>query len=548
MNNDVEEIKARTNIVDIVGSYVTLKKAGTNYKGLCPFHNEKTPSFMVNPERQIYKCFGCSEGGDVLEFVQKQENLTFPEALRLLADKVGYQLTDWQRSKGNTQGSDEPDVKSQLYKINILATQVFHKVLSDPKLGQKALTYLKERGLTLDTIKTFRIGLAPDKPILQDFLTKRGFGLSELSGAGSPQRFRGRIMFPIEDVLGNVVGFTGRSLDPELQPKYFNTPETPIFHKSRVIYGLYQAKKPIRDKGYVVLLEGQMDVVLAHQAGITNAVASSGTALTQDHLRILRRYSENIVLSFDMDEAGQKATEKALQLAEGLGFVIKVALLPKPYKDAGEAVKADPEIFKTALKDAPFAMDWLFEKAFERINPEGSLTVIQKKQVAKAVLPYIALITDPIEQSHWVNHIAKRLGVPEKSVIEALDRVTKPKVEPAEPVTAAKPTTLSLTELLYGLLRLHPKEQAKYPDLYKTLQQEYTQDTRQLELAVEEYQKTIPPEEVSSEIDQLISRRQSTTREEVKTSFASQIAQAESSGDRDKVKELLKKLQEEIIK
>jgi DNA primase len=561
--DDVQEIKDRLDIVEVIGSYVTLKKSGNNYKGLCPFHQEKSPSFMVNPERQIFKCFGCGEGGDVFEFIQKQENLTFPETLEVLADRAGYKLTRNQSNQNKYPGMDQPNTKSKLYKINQLAAQLFHKILIEHPLGKPALEYLTNRGLALETITTFTIGFAPDKQFLTPALTKRNFTSKEIELAGRPDRFRNRIIFPISDTLGNIVGFTGRLLESNLPansgqnvgPKYFNTPETPIFHKSRVLYGLKQARQAIKDLNYVVLLEGQMDVALAYQAGIKNVVASSGTALTPDHLKVIGRYCENIIFSFDMDEAGRKATLKGLEMAWELGFTLKVAILPSPFKDAGEAVKKDPEIFKNALKNASYALGWLVDSAFERItNKEDQpLNVVEKKQIAKEILPFISKIADPIEQSHWINYLAKKLAVSENSIKTSLEKIKNRQAKekttnPNEEFPKIAPHALMPEEILYGLLRLHPQYQKDYQQLYNQLDKEYTNDKKQLELAVEEYQKTFNADQLPGEIKALVGRHGTTERETLKSDFASHIAQAEASGDRQKVKDLLNKLQSELVK
>ncbi len=555
--DDVQEIKNRLNIVDVVGSYVTLKKAGDNYKGLCPFHSEKSPSFMVNPERQIFKCFGCGESGDIFEFIQKEENLTFREALEVLASRANYQLTK-NESFDKKYGQESTDNKSKLYKINLLTAQVFHKILLEHKTGKPALDYLKERGVSLESINTFQVGFAPRAQVLAPFLSKRGFTPSNLQSAGRPDRFYNRIIFPIQDALGNIVGFTGRTLDIEGQPKstgpkYFNTPETAIFKKSRLLYGLRQARQAIKDQKYAVLLEGQMDVIAAYQAGIQNVLASSGTALTQDHLKIINRYTDNIIFSFDMDEAGHKATLKGLEMAWELGFTPKVAVLPKPYKDAGEAVKADPEIFKTALKGASYGMEWLVATTINQFKDTstGKLTVDGKKQIAKQILPFIAKMADPIEQSHWTSYLAKQLAVSEKSILEALAKIKEK--SPPKPVESPTPNIkpvhqLEPNEILYGLLRLHPNLKKDYLDLYKQLESAYNEDIKQLELAVEEYQKTLEPDQLPTTVKDLVNRYNSADKERLKLDFAISISQAEASGDRQKVKELLNKLQEELIK
>lgn len=545
---DTEEIKQRLDIFELIGSYLPLKKAGNNYKGLCPFHSEKTPSFMVNQERQIYKCFGCNEGGDIFSFVMKMENLTFPEALHLLADKAGVTLKS-ASSKSQNYGQSQPeaDTKSRLYQINALSAQVFHQILTQHPSSKTARDYLKTRGIKPETIKQFRIGFAPEKTILTTFLAKRGFSVREIDTAGRPDRFRQRIMFPIFDVLGNVVGFTGRALLPDMQPKYYNTSETPLFHKSSAVYGLYQARQSIKQHNYVVLVEGQMDVILAHQIGVTNTVASSGTALTAQHLKILQRYSDNCILAFDMDAAGQKATYAAISLALASGINAKVAVLPKPYKDAGEVIVVDTQIFKKSLASAPFAMEWLIKN---QLPQDQKLSAVTKKTVAKAILPYLTQITDSIEQGEWIKYLAAQIQVEEKTILEALKKLADKKSPHSanrtteQPASAARP--IAPDELLYGLLERFEQARHNYAGLYKQLQQEYTGDIKQLQAAVDDYLASIAKEDVPAEIDQLVSRHLTVDQETLKQTFARQISQAEQQGDRAQVKKLLKQLQEKI--
>ena len=310
INSPVDEIKSRLDVVDVVGGYIRLSKAGRNYRALCPFHSEKTPSFFVSPERQMWYCFGCQKGGSIFDFVMQMDGLEFGDALKVLAQRAGVELKKID-PKLSAKWKTE---KTRLYEICELAAKFFERQLEAGKTGQSVQKYLKERGLKSKTIQEWRIGYGPDKwQALSDFLKGRGYGEEEIERTGlsvrkdeiqnsNYDRFRNRIIFPIYDLNGGVVGFSGRIFG-EGEPKYLNTPNTLIYDKSRVLYGLDRAKLDIRKDNFCVLVEGQMDVIMSHQAGVRNAVASSGTALTVEHLKIIKRYTENLAMAFDMDLA-----------------------------------------------------------------------------------------------------------------------------------------------------------------------------------------------------------------------------------------------------
>lgn len=550
--NDVEEIKQRVDVVDLIGSYLPLKKAGSTHKGLCPFHSEKTPSFMVNPERQSFKCFGCNEGGDIFEFVMKIENLTFPEALHLLADKAGVTLTRQKGTYAPQKYAQQKDEKSTLYRINAFATQIFHTVLLKHADAKPARVYLKKRGFTDASITTFRIGYAPTKPLLAPLLAKHGMTVRDLDSAGQPDRFKDRIIFPITDVLGNVAGFTGRSLDPLVQPKYYNTPETTIFHKGALIYGLYQAKSAIKERDCAVCVEGQVDVVLAHQCGVNNTVASSGTALTPTHLKTIGRYTKNCIFAFDMDAAGDKATRAATHLALDAEINALVATLPKPYKDAGEAIAADPTIFISAIDSAIPALEWVIQGEKARVSQlsktDGPLTPVQKKTIVQGVLPYLAKIIDSIERDEWVKILAGQVHTQETSIVLALKKFTdkQPLHRQSGEATVQTHHHLTPDELLFGFLHRDSALRAQQSALYNRLQQEYTGNISDLATAVDAYLSTVGHDNVKAEIDDLIAHKQSEGHEAIKLSFAQRIAQAERDGNRDIVKKLLAELQSQI--
>ena len=465
MANEIEEIKQRLDLVELVGQYVTLKKAGANYKAQCPFHQEKTASLMVSPEKQIWKCFGCSLGGDIYKFVMQVEHLEFGDALRLLAQKAGVVLQSRTRSEYQTQ-----DSKSSIYQINRACAKVFQTILLERDAGKSALEYLKKRGINVETIKQFQIGYAPKGFDLRGLLLKNNFVAAYLVKAGSPERFYDRIMFPIFDVLSNPVGFTGRILG-EGEPKYLNSPETPIFNKSRVLYGLNLAKAAFKEKNYVILVEGQMDVVALHQAGVTNAVASSGTAITETQLVTLSKYTPNFLLAFDNDTAGKATTRKVIEMLLRLDLNSKVvdfgaigrspnsersddfgAIGRSPnsersddfgqYKDAGELFEKNKDAWAPAVKEASEGVEWWIAG---EIAVAGQLDFIEnKKKVIKAMLPILGLITDPTRLDHYAQRLALAVGVKTDSVYESVKKTNQPVPRDSEPKTDGKGSKAAL--------------------------------------------------------------------------------------------------------
>ena len=354
--DEVQEIKNRLSIVDVVSPYVTLKKTGKSYKGNCPFHSEKTPSFIVTPELGIYKCFGCGEAGDIFNFIEKKEGIEFTEALEMLGNRVGVTIT-------KKQGRDNKD----LYEANKLAQKFFSYCLLKTKDGKKALKYLKqERKLDEETIKKFGVGYAPDSwEKTMQVLKGRGTTESTLETAGLIikggrngyyDRFRDRVTFPFYDLSGRVLGFSGRTLSKDESAKYINTPETPIFHKGSTLYGLYTNKEGIKTNNKALIVEGQMDVISTSSAGFDFSVAPGGTALTDDQLKLLKRFTENVVLSFDSDSAGISALSRSMTLAEKEEINIKVLTLGK-YKDPDEAVKNAPKLFEKLFDNSVSALE-----------------------------------------------------------------------------------------------------------------------------------------------------------------------------------------------
>lgn len=419
MSSNVEKIKERINIADVVGSYVKLEKAGTNFKGKCPFHSEKTPSFFISPDRGTYYCFGCGAKGDIFSFVQEFEGLDFLGALKVLAARAGVEL-----QKENTENRSE---KERLLQIVETATLFFEREIENNK---EALEYLKKRGMTEKTLKEWRIGFSPlsfDKT--SNYLKGKGFSQDELHRVGlikkHPEKgsfydvFRGRIMFPIFDSAGRPIAFSGRILkEDEKSPKYLNSPETVLFNKSEVLYGFHQAKTAIRKKNYSVLVEGQMDLVMSHQGGFDNTVASSGTSLTLSQLSRLNRLSNRIILSFDGDGAGFKAMEKGTKMALSLGMNVRIAALPSS-EDPASVISKDKDKYFSFLKNSMHIIDFYLDKLVS-----SKLSDRQKDQeVKKRILPFVKILPSKIDQSRFIQDIAEKTGVKENALWEDLEKI-----------------------------------------------------------------------------------------------------------------------------
>jgi DNA primase len=418
-NNAAEQIKEKLDLVEFLRGYLELKPAGNNFKANCPFHKEKTPSFMVSPERQIWHCFGCNEGGDIFKFLMKYENLEFYEALKILAEKANIPLARVSPSEQKEFGV--------LYDINRAAADYYIGCLSRaPAAGE----YLSSRKLSKNSIEDFEIGFAPnDYESLSMYLLNKGFEVADSLRAGLIvktergnyiDRFRGRIMFPLESNFGKVIGFTGRVLpqfDTGETGKYMNSPETPIFSKSRLLYGLSKSKESIRESGTVLLVEGQMDVIMSHQDGVKNTVGTSGTALTDEQLMMLRRYSSKLVLNFDNDEAGKRAMERSIDLAHAKDFeteVLDFSGIPETggLKDPADIVSEKPGILKDIVSRSVPAMEYYFTR-----HPVTGVDIGTKKQSVREILKKIMNIPSAVERSHWLKELSFRSGVRESDLL-----------------------------------------------------------------------------------------------------------------------------------
>lgn len=423
--SDIEEIKSRLNIVDIVGAKVQLKKTGRNFKGLCPFHSEKTPSFIVSPDRQTFHCFGCHKGGSVFDFVMEYNHIDFVEALEDLADKAGVKLT---HKHGDT---PQEKLKQKMYEVNHLASEFYHYLLTKHALGESAREYLKNRGVTEKSIKTFSLGYSPNSwDGLLKFLRKKGYDEQLLETAGLVikrngyyDRFRGRIMFTLKDHRGQVVGFAGRVLDPKAkEAKYINTSETPVYMKSNVLYGLDVTKGNIQKANDAVVMEGELDVISSFQEGVSNVVAIKGSALTEGHVNLLKRFTERVTFALDSDMAGDAAARRGIEIADKAGLDMKVVILPSG-KDPDDAVRENPAVFKKAIDDAIPIYDYFIRSVVKRLDVT---TAFGKKKASEELLPILAKIENSIVQGHYVKQFAKAINTSEQTVTEALRSMRRP--------------------------------------------------------------------------------------------------------------------------
>ncbi len=575
MLSPIDEIKERLDIVQVISEYLPLKKVGANYRALCPFHSEKNPSFYVSPSRQIFKCFGCGKSGDIFKFIMEIEGVEFKDALQILAKKAGVEI--------KKEPIEKRTERQRLYEIYELATKFFEKQLEKTKRGKQAKEYLLSRRISEDSIKKWRLGYAPNTwRGLSDFLVSKGYKRDEIIKAGlavkkessfeqsknswdSYDRFRGRIMFPIFDLQDNVIGFGGRIFHPDSdqdssEPKYLNTPNTLIYDKSRVLYGLNKAKMEIREKDEAVLVEGYTDVILSSQAGVRNVIATSGTALTLEQLKILSRYTKNLVFSFDMDVAGQSATKRGIDIAQLQGFNIKIISLPEG-KDPADVAGDNPKQWQKRVEESKEIINFYFEQSFKAFD---SKTVEGKKKISEILLPFISRIQNKIEQAHWVAELAKRFKIREDTIWDQLVKIKNTQEQIGEKEESSsdmperkKSRRRQIEERLLMLLLKFPQYFKKikkaptfsFPEgemLFKTLQEgkkvpsELNQFISELELQfeIEKEEGEINPEEIDFCLSQL---QKISTQEEIKK-IEEELKEAEATGNKEKISHLLKKL------
>jgi len=564
MSSPVEQIKDRLHIVDVIASYIKLEKAGRNLKARCPFHNEKTPSFFVSPERDTFHCFGCQKGGDIFTFVEEIEGAEFKEALRILAERAGVAITGG--------GKEEHSLREKLFLVMEHAVLYYESQLRG---NTEALAYLKDRGVREDIIKDFRIGFAPNewRETCANLLAK-GFTDRELEGAGLVirkdnriyDRFRGRIMFPLMNTRGRTIAFSGRILpqnalrkdgEKEIEvAKYINSPETPLFNKSNVLYGFDKAKSAMRAEDACVVVEGQMDVLMSHQGGVLNAVAASGTALTEEHLALISRFTDNLVLAFDADSAGFRASERAITAALLRGMNVLMIELPHG-TDPADLVREDPKKWVAAVKSAGHIVDFFISAAQNKREDAGAF----RKEIRRTVLPYVAHIENKIDQAHYVGKIARTLGLEEAPVWEELRKLEEhappaPYMRTHDAFGNKEKQTLDyqkkIEERILGLIKILKKESSMAERV--TRAQEAFQELTSKDAESEE--NTIPPERLEAFFFEAeIRENTGTFEEELQELFrnlkvhilrtrlrkaTNDLAYAEQKGDTDMAAEKLK--------
>ncbi|SJZ71688.1 DNA primase [Selenihalanaerobacter shriftii] len=419
INDDfIDEVRTGNNIIDVISDYLKLDQAGNNYKGLCPFHNEKTPSFMVSPEKQLYHCFGCGAGGNVFNFIMEIENLEFVEAVKILAERIGLSLP----KQGGVKERQTTE-KSEIYEIHDWATKYFNYLLTEVDQGSEAYNYLRQREIKRKTIDKFKLGYAPDSwESLFKFLKKKGYSAQRIhqagliiprkKGKGYYDRFRNRVIFTIFNSRGRVIGFGGRVLD-DSHPKYLNSPETMIFNKKRNLYGFNLAKKEIRNSESAIIVEGYTDVITGYQAGIHNMVASLGTSLTKEQAKLLSRYAERAYIAYDGDAAGEQATLRGLNILKKEGIEVYVVDLPSG-ADPDEVIRErGQEYFNSLLKEAMSLIEFKIEQI---LLDDGSIRVEDKVKKVDQIIPILAEIDNEIEQTEYVKKVANKIDTEIKAI------------------------------------------------------------------------------------------------------------------------------------
>jgi DNA primase len=475
MATPIDEIKQRLGIEEVISDYLRLQKVGASFKAKCPFHPDNDPSLHISPDKGVWHCFGCNLGGSIFDFVMQIEGVEFAEALRILARRAGVEL--------KAPDPREETKKNRLFRLNELALSYFRAALKQTQGGKEVQKYLKERGLKPETIEKFQLGYAPfGWQGLVNFLIKQGFekrhiaeaGLAVSQGESFYDRFRARIMFPIFSSTGAVLGFSGRIFEPALPAKerakdygkYINSPNTLVFNKSRVLYGLNQAKVAIRKADEVIFVEGQLDAVLSSQAGLENVVASSGTALTPEHLQILKRYTRNLVISFDADSAGELAAKEAIKKALGMGFEIKAVVLPQG-QDPADIAAQDAEAWRDLLKNAASVVEYFMQVSLAKHNPAS---LEGKKKILLEVFEILAAIGSRVEQDYWIRELAEKLEAREEALREELAQFSSPDIAGTPDAVSQQPSFQK--DRLYNLQANILSILLKFPLFYKKVKAE----------------------------------------------------------------------------
>lgn len=547
VSDTVQQIKDRLSIVDVVSGYVKLERAGVNMKARCPFHAEKTPSFIVSPDRGTYHCFGCNVGGDIFSFVEAIEGVDFKGALKILAERAGVELV---YARG-----EKKDEKERLFEVMEVATLFYQSHMNDA-----AREYLFGRGLTEATVHAFRIGYAGDGwGECADHLRGKNFSEKEILDAGLAKRgergltdkFRNRIMFPIADNAGRIVAFSGRTFGEKAHPdapKYLNSPETALYHKSRILYGFDRARQSIRKHNFAILVEGQMDLMLSHQAGWSNTVAVSGTAFTVEHAALLKRMSENLVIALDADEAGFKAAARAARAALQQGLNVKIAQLPRDSDPADFILKEGREAWRARIREAKDIILFLLDVLEERSKAPDQF----RRSVEAGVLPFLHDIQSPIAREQYEKDIADRLHVSKEAVRATLRTVPRP-LPPKQTAAETKKTihTLPHATLAFGMLLwqetlpkpelsetfAHDLEEAVGASVFQQLRALPPSEKEKLRFRAENHAKM--GRSLAKDIQALLNllRRERLQEEMRETTKA--LEAAEARGDEEKTKKLL---------
>ncbi|MCK5332347.1 DNA primase [Candidatus Parcubacteria bacterium] len=480
LDSQTDEIKSKLSVEEVLSAYLQTQRAGRNLKAKCPFHNEKTPSFMISPERQSWHCFGCNEGGDIFTFIMKIEGIEFYDALKLLAQRAGVQI--------KSHNPENDGKKRNVFEIVEMSRKFFQECLKI-KNGKLALRYLQDRGLTTDVIEKFELGYAPDSwDLLSKFLKSKGYSETDIAITGMTvkkdqggyyDRFRNRIMFPINNIGGQTIGYSSRVMpgSNESQAKYINTPETLIYNKSKVLYGLDKAKSAIRQKDLCIMVEGNMDVVASFQAKVENVVATSGTALTLDQIRIIKRYTKNIAFSFDTDSAGIKAANRGIEMALAEDMNVSVIAIPEG-KDPADCVKKNPELWEKAVQNPKLIMEFYFDSVFSKYDCDH---IDGKKKIAEELLGIIGNISNDIDRGYYRNMLSDKLELDEKIIFEYENKIKREKsgfVERIGTNNIAKKRMITredqLQQRILGFIILYPQF---FQDLFLDLE-DYLPDDR----------------------------------------------------------------------
>jgi DNA primase len=517
----IDEVKQKIDIIDIIGQHITLTKSGRTFRGLCPFHGEKHPSFYVYPEQQSWHCFGCNTGGDAFSFIMKKQSIDFSEALRELAQKAGVTIPS------KREPAAESEERQKLYQVNQAAALYFQSMLNS-LAGEKARKYVEKRGFTEKTVADFQLGYSLNSwEAMKKYLTDKGYGEKDMLAAGliiegeegkkSHDRFRDKLMFPIADARGRIIGFGARVLDDSL-PKYINSPQTPIFDKSGNLYALNLAKEAIREQGLVVIVEGYMDVITAHQNGFSNVVASMGTSVTEKQVSTLKRITKNITMALDADEAGEEAMLRGVEFENALGAEVKVVTLPKG-KDPDDVIKENPDAWPKLLEKALPVVDFTFNMVASRLD----LTTAKDKSLAvEKLLPIIAEIKDPIRQAHYLQKLARLVQVSERYVEAALGRL---KIRPKRATAGPKPETYlqpllsnPIEDYCLSLLLQHPElkiDEEMLPEYFESSQNREIFIARRESAKIEVLRDRLDPA-VQEQLDALLARSLSPNKIEEK--------------------------------